>query len=107
MNPSTTATAISIVKGNSTDDTSMTKLQPEKTSVGNTTVVSYQKTTYDPKRLVSVDPVLGDIVIGRNELVILRGGWSNRNGIFFHEDPKSTDGFSTVNIIWKGVTPSK
>jgi hypothetical protein len=25
----------------------------------------------------------GDILIGRNELVILRGGWSDRNGTFF------------------------
>jgi hypothetical protein len=57
--------------------------------------------------LVGIDPVLGDIIIGNNELVILRGGWNNRNGVFFSEDPKTTSGFSTVNIIWKGVTPSK
>lgn len=78
------------------------------TSVGNTTIVSYQQVQqYDPKKLVGIDPVLGDIVIGRNELVILRGGWSNRNGVFFNENPKTTTGFSTVNIIWKGVTPRK
>ena len=51
-----------------------------------------------------MDAVLGDIIIGQNELVILRGGWSNRNGIFFSEDPKTSTGFSTINIIWKGVT---
>jgi len=78
------------------------------TSVGNTTVISYTDTTqYDSKKLVGIDPVLGDIVIGRNELIILRGGWSNRNGVFFHEDPKTNTGFSTVNIIWKGITPRK
>jgi hypothetical protein len=77
-------------------------------SVGNTTVISYTDTTqYDSKKLVGIDPVLGDIVIGRNELIILRGGWSNRNGVFFHEDPKTNTGFSTVNIIWKGITPRK
>lgn len=27
----------------------------------------------------------GDIVIGRNELIVLRGGWSDRNGTFFTE----------------------
>jgi hypothetical protein len=27
----------------------------------------------------------GDIVIGRNELVVLRGGWSDRNGTLFTE----------------------
>ena len=75
-------------------------------SVGNSTIISYQNTTqYNPQKLVGIDPVLGDIVIGSNELIILRGGWSNRNGVFFSEDPKTTTGFSTVNIIWKGITP--
>lgn len=27
----------------------------------------------------------GDIVIGRNDLVLLRGGWSDRNGLFYQE----------------------
>ena len=77
-------------------------------SVGNSTVVSYNSTSqYDASALIGIDPVLGDIVIGSNELVILRGGWSNRNGVFFSEDPKTTTGFSTINIIWKGVTSSK
>lgn len=75
------------------------------TAIGNSTIVSYQNTTQnDPKKLVGIDPVLGDIVIGKNEIVILRGGWSNRNGVYFSEDPKTNTGFSTVNIIWKGVT---
>jgi len=74
-------------------------------SVGSSTVVAYNTTTqYDPTKLVGMDAVLGDIIIGQNELVILRGGWSNRNGIFFSEDPKTSTGFSTINIIWKGVT---
>jgi hypothetical protein len=78
------------------------------TSVGSSNIVSYKNTvTYDPTKLVGIDPVLGDIVIGNNEIVILRGGWNNRNGVFFSEDPKTTSGFSTVNIIWKGITPSK
>jgi hypothetical protein len=77
-------------------------------SVGNSTVVAYNDTSqYDSKKLVGIDPVLGDIVIGANELVILRGGWSNRNDVFFSEDPKTTTGFSTINIIWKGVTSRK
>lgn len=75
-------------------------------SVGDSSVISYQNTTkYDAKKQIGIDPVLGDIVIGNNELVVLRGGWSNRNGVFFSEDPRTTTGFSTVNIIWKGVTP--
>lgn len=74
-------------------------------SVGDSTIVAYNNiTTYDAKKMVGIDPILGDIVIGQNELVILRGGWTNRNGVFFSEDPKTSTGFSTVNIIWKGVT---
>ena len=77
-------------------------------SVSNNTVVAYNDTQqYDAKKLVGIDPVLGDIVIGKNELIILRGGWTNRNGVFFSEDPKTTTGFSTINIIWKGVTSRK
>jgi hypothetical protein len=77
-------------------------------SVGDTTIVAYNSTSqYDPKKLVGIDSVLGDIIIGNNELIILRGGWINRNGVYFSEDPKTTSGFSTVNIIWKGITTRK
>jgi hypothetical protein len=88
-----------MVAGNNTSST---------ISIGNSTVIAYNNTTqYDPNKMIGIDPVLGDIVIGNNELVILRGGWTNRNGIFFSEDPKTNTGFSTINIIWKGVTPRK
>ena len=77
-------------------------------SIGNSTIVAYNNTKqYDSTKMLGIDPVLGDIIIGNNELVVLRGGWSNRNDIFFSEDPKTTIGFSTVNIIWKGITPRK
>jgi hypothetical protein len=81
---------------------------PASTSVGSSTIVAYDSTSqYDATKMVGIDPVLGDIVIGSNELVILRGGWNNRNGVYFSEDPKTTSGLNTVNIIWKGVTPRK
>ena len=76
-------------------------------SMGDSTVIAYTKTQYDSKKMVNIDPVLGDIIIGKNDLIILRGGWKNRNGIYFNEDPKSTDGFSTLNVIWKGITYKK
>lgn len=99
--PGSTSTLAGVtnISGNASTDT---------LSVGNSTIVAYNNTIqYDPAKMVGVDSVLGDIIIGNNELVVLRGGWSNRNGIFFSEDPKTTTGFSTVNIIWKGVTPRK
>lgn len=77
-------------------------------SVGGSSVVAYKSTQeYDAKKMVGIDPTLGDIVIGQNELVILRGGWRNRNGVFFGDDPNTTTGFSTVNIIWKGTSNRK
>lgn len=77
-------------------------------SVGSSTIVAYSQTNqYDATKMVGIDPILGDIVIGYNELVILRGGWMNRNGVYFSEDPKTTTGLSTINIIWKDVTHRK
>lgn len=77
-------------------------------SNGTSTLVAYNKlATYDASKMIGVDPTLGDIVIGNNELIVLRGGWSNRNGVYFSEDPKTTSGFNTVNIIWKGETSRK
>jgi len=104
-NSSTTPASSNLINAIKSTDSSSSNTT---ISAGNSTVVSYQNTLqYDPGKLVGIDPVLGDIIIGNNELVILRGGWNNRNGIFFSEDPKTTSGFSTVNIIWKGVTPRK
>jgi hypothetical protein len=75
------------------------------TSIGDSTIVAYSDLSkYDPKKMVGIDPILGDIIIGYNELIILRGGWKNRNDIYFSEDPNTAIGFSSVNIIWKGVT---
>jgi hypothetical protein len=77
-------------------------------SVGSSTIVAYSETSqYDSTKMVGIDPILGDIVIGNNELIILRGGWINRNGVYFNEDPKTTTGLNTVNVIWKGVTSRK
>jgi len=103
---SNSSNTTSISNTNLINAISSTGTEKTNISAGSSTVVSYQNTTqYDSKKLVGIDPVLGDIVIGKNELVVLRGGWSNRNDVFFSEDPKTNTGFSTINIIWKGVTP--
>lgn len=85
----------------------------EIVSLGSSTLIDYKKTTYNENDMIGIDPVLGDIIINRetdrrkNQLAILRGGWIDRNGIYYHEDPKITDGFSTVNIIFKDKEPEK
>ena len=46
----------------------------------------------------------GDIVIGRNELVVLRGGWSDRNGILYQQGIVQGKP-SALNINIKSIVP--
>lgn len=79
----------------------------ETTYTSSSHPLTYNRTSYNENEMIGVDPLLGDIVINRafdrkkNQFPILRGGWSDRNGIYYHEDPKSTNEFSTVNIIFR------
>jgi hypothetical protein len=58
---------------------------------------------YEPNKVVGLDPTLGDIIYTKNELPIIRGGWSTREGIYFNETPQTT-GLGSVNIINEGVS---
>lgn len=58
---------------------------------------------YDINKILGLDPILGDIIVDKNELAILRGGWYDRNGIYYNDVP-IVNGLSTINIIWTGVT---
>ena len=46
----------------------------------------------------------GDVTIGRGELALIRGGWNDRNGVFF-ENSTSQSKPSTVNITFGKDTP--
>lgn len=61
---------------------------------------------YDPSSVVGLDPVLGDIIFESNELPIVRGGWYDRNGVYY-SDGIDGNGLRTVNIIKKGTIDSK
>jgi hypothetical protein len=52
--------------------------------------------------LIGLDD-MGDIVIGNNELTVIRGGWADRNGIFYN-DGIFDDRPGTVNIVVKRVS---
>ena len=54
---------------------------------------------YDTNKNIGIDPIQGDIVIEKNEMAILRGGWYDRNGIFYNDIP-IPNSLSTINIIW-------
>ena len=58
---------------------------------------------YDKNKVIGLDPILGDIVFNPNEYPIIRGGWTDRNGIYYNESP--LDGLSSINIKVKGITP--
>jgi len=61
-----------------------------------------QRKDYQPETILGLDPLLGDIVFEPQEFPIIRGGWSDRNDIFFSEKP--LEGFSSINIKIEGVT---
>lgn len=52
--------------------------------------------------LIGLDE-LGNIVIGKNEIPVVRGGWTDRNGIFY-DDGIFEDRPGSVNIIIKKVS---
>ena len=72
-----------------------TGLEPVKTDV-----------EYEPNATLGLDAVLGDIIFEPSEIPIIRGGWYNRNGIYFSNDMQSA-GLKSINIIKKGVVDSK
>jgi len=61
---------------------------------------------YKPNATLGLDPVLGDIIFDPQEIPIIRGGWYDRNGIYFSDEMDST-GLKSINIIKKGVVDSK
>jgi hypothetical protein len=70
-----------------------------------------QKVLIENKKIVLVegeDPQLGldefgDIVIGSDDLVVIRGGWEDRNGTYFEEIPIK-NGIGSLNVFFKNVT---
>ncbi len=61
---------------------------------------------YQPDLAIGLDPVLGDILFEPEEYPIVRGGWYDRNGVYFSPDIKDTN-LKSINIIKTGVVDSK
>lgn len=62
--------------------------------------------TYKPNLTLGIDPVLGDIVFKSEEFPIIRGGWYDRNGVYFSDDMDDSS-LKSINIIKKGVVDAK
>jgi len=61
---------------------------------------------YDPTKIIGIDPVLGDIVFNPSDIPIIRGGFYDRNNIYYSDDIESS-GLKSVNIIKKGTVDIK
>lgn len=57
---------------------------------------------YNPNEMRGLDPILGDILFEADSVPIIRGGWKDRNGIYFSKD--NSDAVSSINIIKIGKT---
>ncbi len=75
--------------------------------------VTDQKVLIESKKVelkADEDPQLGldefgDIVIGPEDLAIIRGGWEDRNGTFYEAIPNK-NAVSSLNIFFKGTIPN-
>lgn len=72
----------------------------------NTDISTPRKTNYNPKEVIGIDPILGDIIFEPDELPIIRGGWYDRNNIYYSEDIDGNQ-MKSVNIIKKGKVDAK
>lgn len=68
--------------------------------------VSKPNPDYDSNKIIGIDPVLGDIIFEPDEIPLIRGGWYDRNGIYY-ADTVSGNQMKSVNIVKKGVVDSK
>lgn len=67
--------------------------------------LSVPSATYNPQTSLGLDPVLGDIVFEASEIPVIRGGWYDRNDIYYSDDINGK-GLKSVNIIKKGTIDS-
>jgi hypothetical protein len=65
-----------------------------------------QDPNYDANLTLGLDPELGDIIFEPSEIPVIRGGWSDRNGILY-QDIVDGLGMKSVNIYKKGTVDSK
>jgi len=57
---------------------------------------------YTASQVLGIDPVLGDIIFEADEVPVIKGGWYDRNKIFYNADINST-GLKSVNVFYQGT----
>jgi len=63
----------------------------------------YHKLKPDSDTIYGLDPILGDIIVEKDELALIRGGWSDRNFTYYNDTPDA-GGLGPLNIVFVGVT---
>lgn len=66
----------------------------------------YHRKSPTSNDIIGLDPILGDIVVEKDELALIRGGWSDRNGTYYNENSNS-NGLGPINIIFVGTTKNE
>ena len=62
--------------------------------------------TYNPQKSLGIDPILGDIIFDPSEIPVIRGGWYDRNTVYYSDNIEDS-GLKSINIINKGtIDPS-
>lgn len=61
--------------------------------------------TYNENTSLGIDPILGDIIFEPSEIPVIRGGWYDRNTIYYSDDIEDK-GLKSINIIKKGTVDS-
>ena len=82
------------------------RMQNQLSQYADPTLAPPMLSDYNSDTMLGLDPILGDILFEASELPIVRGGWSNRNDMYYSDDIKSS-GLKSVNIIKKGVVDAK
>ena len=57
---------------------------------------------YNPQTNLGLDMVMGDILFNADEIPVIRGGWYDRNNIYYSDDIEDA-GLKSINIIKKGT----
>jgi hypothetical protein len=58
---------------------------------------------YNQELTLGIDPIHGDIIVEQDEYAIIRGGFRDRNGVWYNENPLS-GGLSSINVTFNGIT---
>jgi len=61
------------------------------------------ESSYNDADIIGLDPIHGDIVVKKDEYALIRGGFRDRKGIWYDENPNENS-LNSINITFDGIT---